>query len=159
MEQENMNSELELDEIDNDLISSKQKGTITENRIVELVTLGSKGQLTCYIPTSDDDGIDLIINQKGHFNPLYLQVKSRYKLSKQGKFIQNVGISTFQSNKRFYIVFVYFNETNLEIENIWLIPSIEFQRKAFLKEAGDTYKSFYRITANPKQIERQMGRI
>jgi hypothetical protein len=146
-----LNEDIEDLEIIENLISSKQKGNITENRIVELVTLGSMGQLTCYLPNSDDDGIDLIVNMKGNFNTLYLQVKSRYKLSKQGKFIQNVGVSTFKANERFYIVFVYFNESNLEIENIWLIPSIDFQKIAFLKQAGDTYKSFFRITANPNQ--------
>lgn len=40
-----------------DKISSKQKGYITESRVAELITLGSQGQLTCYTPDSDDEGV------------------------------------------------------------------------------------------------------
>ncbi|GGG86221.1 hypothetical protein [Paenibacillus radicis (ex Gao et al. 2016)] len=142
-------NDLENEIINDNFISSKQKGNITENRVVELITLGSRGQLTCYMPNSDDDGIDIIVNPKGKFNPLFIQVKSRYTLNSKGKFIQNVGINTFNSHINFYIVFLYFNQISLEVETIWLVPSIEFESNAFLKKAGDTYKSFYRITANP----------
>lgn len=80
-------------------ISSKQKGDVTESRIVELITLGSFGQLTCYYtPKSDDDGIDLIINKKSNFGPIFIQIKSRFKLNKGKQFIQNVGCATFKSH-------------------------------------------------------------
>ncbi|GGM38528.1 hypothetical protein GCM10011351_25760 [Paraliobacillus quinghaiensis] len=130
-------------------ISSKQKGDVTESRVVELVTLGSVGQLTCYTPTSDDDGIDLIINKKGDFKPIFIQVKSRFKLAKGRQFIQNVGLSTFKSHKSFYIIFIYFNENTFEVECVWLIPSVDFERIAYLKKSGKNYKSFYRFAANP----------
>lgn len=117
--------------------------------MVELVTLGSLGQLTSYVPKSDDDGIDIIINKKGDFRPLFIQVKSRFSLSKNGQFIQNVGQSTFKSHPAFYIIFLLFNETTFEVETVWLIPSTEFEQKAYLKSSGFTYKSFYRFSANP----------
>lgn len=72
-------------------ISTKQKGAITENRASEIITLSSRGRLTCYTPNSDDDGIDLIVNPKGTFKPLFIQVKSPFKLQKSGQFIQNWG--------------------------------------------------------------------
>lgn len=131
-------------------ISSKQKGAISENRASEIITLSSKGRLTCYTPNSDDDGVDLIINPKGTFKPLFIQVKSRFKLQKSGQFIQNVGVNTFIANKSFYILFIYFNDITLEIDKLWLLPSIDFKEIAYEKEAGETYKSFLRFSANPK---------
>lgn len=141
---------MDLNEFLVDQISSKQKGNITENRVVELITLGSKGRLTCYTPNSDDDGIDIIVNQKGQFKSLYIQVKSRYTLNKANQFIQNVGLSTFNIDVNFYIIFVYFNPNTLEIESLWFVPSVEFKDNSYLKKAGDTYKPFYRFSANPR---------
>lgn len=139
----------DFDDIRN-YISTKQKGNITENRASEIITLSSLGQLTCYTPNSDDDGIDLIINPKASFKPIFIQVKSRFKLQKSGQFIQNVGVKTFLADHSFYLLFIYFNNETLEIDNIWLIPSHEFQNIAYKKKAGENYKSFFRFSANPK---------
>lgn len=128
-------------------ISSKQKGDIIENRTSEMITLSSKGRLTCYTPNSDDDGIDLIVNPRNEFKPLFIQIKSRFVLQKSGRFIQNVGKNTFSANEMFYLMFVYFNQSTLEVERIWLVPSVDFEKLAFDKKEGETYKSFYRINA------------
>jgi hypothetical protein len=130
-------------------ISSKQKGDITENRTIEIITLSSKGKLTCYSPNSDDDGIDLIINPKSEFKPIFIQVKSRFVLQKSGSFIQNVGKKTFAANRTFYVLFVYFNQETLEVDKLWLIPSTDFSSFAFDQKEGKTYKSFYRFSASP----------
>lgn len=133
-------------------ISSKQKGYISENRASEIITVSSNGMLTCYIPSSDDDGIDIIVNLRNSFNPLFIQVKSRFNLSKSGQFQQNVGTKTFLANQNFFLLFLYFGSKSLEIEKLWLIPSIDFERIAFEKKAGKTYKSFFRFSANPKSL-------
>ena len=130
-------------------ISSKQKGLISENRIAEIITLGSIGALTCYTPNSDDDGIDLIINPKGQIKPLFLQVKGRFKLQKTRQFIQNVGVNTFVAHPSFYLVFAYYNLEVVDVQHLWLVPSMEFVDIAYEKSAGETYKSFYRFSANP----------
>lgn len=70
-----------------DFISTKQKGAITENRASEIITLSSRGRLRCYTPNSDDNGIDLIVNPKGTFKPLFIQVNSRFKLQETGQFV------------------------------------------------------------------------
>lgn len=138
-----------------DKISSKQKGYITESRVAELITLGSRGQLTCYTPDSDDDGIDIIVNLKGEFRTIYVQVKSRFKLNKNKRFVQNVGLKTFKSHPSFYIIFMHFNPDDLEVDTVWLIPSEEFEKLAYFKSEGKSYKSFYRFNANPKsEIDR-----
>lgn len=150
---------IQAEKLDEDIhISSKQKGAITENRVAEIVTLSSRGQLTCYTPNSDDDGIDLIVNLKGDIQPIFIQVKGRFKLQKNGAYIQNVGLNTFTSNHRFYLLFVYFNKNNLEVEKLWLVPSYEFASLAHKQKEGDTYKSFFRFTANPKSTKDKWSR-
>ena len=138
--------------------SSKQKGKIVENRAIEIITLTSNGKLTCYSPNSDDDGIDLIVKPKSEFKPIFLQVKSRFKLQKNRQFIQNVGIKTFQSNKYSYLLFIYFPIDKLEVEKLWLIPSEDFKRLAYEKKAGKTYKSFYRFSATPFSLKNKWAK-
>jgi hypothetical protein len=45
-------------------ISAVQKGNIVEARVAELITLYGDN-LACYRPISDDEGIDLIVKEKG----------------------------------------------------------------------------------------------
>ncbi|MCR9173574.1 MAG: hypothetical protein NXI10_13820 [bacterium] len=134
-------------------ISSKQKGDVTENRESEIIMLGSNGRLTCYTPNSDDDGIDLIINPKSEFKPIFIQVKSRFVLQKSGRFVQNVGKGTFSANKNFFLLFMYFDEASMEVDTLWFIPSIEFASLAYDKKEGKTYKSFYRFNAGPNSTK------
>ncbi len=130
-------------------LSSKQKGDIIENRVAETIALSSKGNLTCFTPYTDDDGIDLIINKKGKYTPLFLQVKGRFVLQKNGSYIQNIGKQTFRENDHFYLLFVYFCISTLEVKTLWLIPSSDLAQKAYDKKAGKTYKDFYRFNAFP----------
>ena len=108
-------------------LSSTQKGVVAVNRASEIIILSSNGKLTCYTPIADDDGIDLIINSKGSYKPIFLQVKSCFKLQKSGAFVQDVGVKTFRANKSFFILFIYFNIKTLEIDTLWLIPSFKFK--------------------------------
>lgn len=137
------------------MLSSKQKGNIAENRVIELLTYSTDGRATCYRPVADDDGIDIIVNLKSNLSPIFVQVKSRFKLNKNKRYIQNVGANTFSENDRFYLVFLLINGSTLEIDCLWLIPSKEFKKKAYLKKEGDTYKSFYRFSANPSSVADQ----
>ncbi|HEX7904916.1 MAG TPA: hypothetical protein VF487_13650 [Chitinophagaceae bacterium] len=142
----------QLDRLDVEItnISTKQKGNISENRISEIVTLSSKGKLTCYTPNSDDDGIDLVVNPRGAITPIFIQIKSRFVLQKNGRYIHNVGKKTFVTHKCFYLLFVYFNQLTLEVDKLWLIPSNDFAVLAYDKAEGKSYKSFYRFNAGPQ---------
>ena len=59
-------------------VSTKQKGDIAEARIAELITLYGDTTLSCYKPISDDEGIDLIVKEKGSLKTMYIQIKSRF---------------------------------------------------------------------------------
>ncbi len=130
-------------------LSSKQKGNILEKRFIELASLGSNGGLSCYTPDSDDDGIDIIVNQKGLFRPLFIQVKSRFKKNKNGFFSQDIRVSTFKSDKRFYICFFLYCVEKYDLSTIWLVPSTDFEEKAIVVHSIPS-KQTLRFAANPR---------
>ena len=130
-------------------ISSKQKGNILETRFIELASLGSKGELSCFTPDSDDDGIDIIVNRKSQFKPVFFQIKSRYKLNANNSYSQDIGTNTFRENEKFFICFFLFSSIEYIIEQIWLIPSKDFFEKS-VELNPKNYKQKLRFTANPK---------
>lgn len=115
-------------------ISTMMKGKIAEDWIASLVTLYGDQALSCYRPISDDEGIDLIVKQKGPIldKTLYLQIKSRYNLTEKGKaFVSTVKASTVVDSYRMAIIFCYFDFVIGEFQdNLWFIPAIDFLDKA-----------------------------
>lgn len=74
-------SEDEAEEIiDIGEVSSQGKGNIVESRIKELIILYSQGILNVYEPAADIEGIDLVVLKRKIFQPLFIQVKSKFKL-------------------------------------------------------------------------------
>lgn len=132
-------------------LSTKQKGDIVENRVSEIITLSSNGYLTCFSPNTDDDGIDLIINPKGAFSPIFLQVKGRFISNQKKMYIQNVNISTFRSDNKFLILFVLFNSSSLEVDTLWLVPSDVIESDAVYLQPGEKHKASYRFNASLKE--------
>lgn len=105
-------------------LSNHIKGNIAEDRIKEYILFHSENRLTVFKPILDDNGIDLIVMQKGNFNPIYLQIKSRYTdPGEDGTFLQ-ISAKTFHAHPSFFIVGVNFDHDSLEIiDDILLIPS------------------------------------
>ncbi len=131
-----------------DELSSKQKGNILETRFIELIGLGSDGRLSCFTPDSDDDGIDIMVNKKGEFKPVFFQVKSRFKLNSNGVYSQDIGTNTFRVHERFYLCFFLYNVSDYDIDLIWLIPSADFQEKA-IEVNPQNYSQRLRFAASP----------
>ena len=61
-------------------ISSKQKSDIAEARIAELITLYDDTTLSCYKLLSDDEGIDLIVKEKGSLKTMHIVCFFNYLL-------------------------------------------------------------------------------
>ena len=122
-------------------LSSQAKGNIVEDRIKELVVLQGQGLLSVYRPVTDTQGIDLIVTKNGMFQPLFLQVKSRYNVEESGTFIMRIGSRTFVPHHSYFVVGAYFNPKRLEIdENLLLIPSTEISKARKVKgNWGEAY--------------------
>ena len=129
-------------------ITNKQKGTIIENLVVELITFGSNGALTCYTPNADDDGVDIILNQKGDINPLFVQVKSRFSLEKNGRYAHNIGVNTCKNHELLYYLFLLYNQLERDIQCVWVVPSRDLFKNIKVSEISGR-QNHLRFGANP----------
>jgi hypothetical protein len=123
-------------------LPSQIKGNIVEQRIAELILLYGQGLLNVYKPISDIEGIDLIVVKRGIFQPIFIQVKSRYNLRNDN--IQ-VGIkyNNFKSHHSFFVVAAYFNPKEIDIHDYLIfISSEKFKKTANVVNRGKDKASY-----------------
>ncbi len=110
-----------------DKLNSKQKGDIAEARIAELITLYGKEGLSCYKPTSDHEGIDLIVKRRGKLQVSYIQVKSTYGYKDNRGFVSTVKEQGIIDSYKMLLVFVYFDLSEGDIfDHIFCVPAPDF---------------------------------
>jgi len=137
-------------------LSSKQKGDIAEARVAELIVLYGRRALSCYKPLSDDEGIDVIVKERGtSLKTLYLQVKSRFALSPPGRhnFVQTPAKDSIVDSYQMALVFVYFDPDKGDIhDKLWFVPAPDFIKLAHLIPANKAKnrKARYRFNASVK---------
>ncbi len=123
LEEKELSKEEAKEILDLSGLSSAAKGDLVEDRIKELILLYGQGLLSVYRPASDTEGIDLIVVKNGVFQPIFLQVKSRYIL-RRNSIITSVRLKTFNPHHTYYVVIAYFDPLKLEIgENVLLVPT------------------------------------
>ncbi len=126
-------------------LSSISKGDIVEDRVKELILLYGQGLLNVYKPVSYTEGIDLIVVKSGVFQPLFLQVKSRFNLQKNRAIIADISLKTFTPHHSYFVVIAYFNPSTLEINDyILFIPTEEIKENAVI--VNTKYGQRYRVT-------------
>lgn len=135
--------------IDTGEISATAKGRIVENRIKELITLHGQGVLTVYEPASDIEGIDLVVLKKNVFQPLFIQVKSKFKL-RGDNFQIGIKEKALRVHHTAFIIGAYFNPRKMDIDDYLIfIPSEIFIKKANIVRRG-TPKALYVLNARLK---------
>jgi len=118
-------------------ISTKQKGDIAEARIAELITLYGDKALSCYKPLSDDEGIDLIVKEKGSLKTMYLQIKSRFGDNPDAIFTATTKTSSIIDNYSMAVIFCFFNTEEGDLwDYLWFVPAPDFIKKANKLEGG-----------------------
>lgn len=121
-------------------ISTKQKGDIAEARIAELITLYGDTNLSCYKPISDDDGIDLIIKEKGTLKTMYVQIKSRYGSDPNEVFTATVKASNMIEHYSVGVIFCYFDTEQGDLwDYLWFIPAPAFTKSAHKLDNGRAF--------------------
>jgi len=105
-------------------ISTKQKGDIAEARIAELITLYGDTTLSCYKPISDDEGIDLIVKEKGSLRTMYIQVKSRFGDKPDKTFTATIKASGVGDNYSTAVIFCFFDTEEGDLwDYLWFVPA------------------------------------
>ena len=131
-------------------LSSQAKGDIVEDRIKELVLLYGQGLLNVYKPTNDTEGIDLIVVKNGVYQPLFLQIKSNYKLHVGRNLLVKVGDRTLHPQHTLFVVGAYFNPKELEInDKLAFIPSEIVQKEGQKVKLSGT-NTGHRVTVSLK---------
>jgi len=129
--------------IDTGIIPSQAKGNIVENRIKELIILYGQGVLNVYEPAADIEGIDLVVLKRKIFQPLFIQVKGKFKL--RGKNILQIGIksSALNPHHTLFIVGAYYNPQKMDIDDyLVFIPSKVFIVRANVVNRGKKNELF-----------------
>lgn len=112
-------------------ISSKQKGDIAEARIAELISLYGDTALSCYRPISDDEGIDLIVKEKGSLKTVYIQIKSRFGETVGGPFVAHVKKKSITEHYSRVVVFCFFDTEEGDLwDFLWVVPAPDFIKNA-----------------------------
>jgi len=118
-------------------VSTKQKGDITEARIAELVTLYGDTTLSCYKPISDDEGIDLIVKEKGSLKTMYIQIKSRFGDNPDEIFTATTKTTGVSDNYSMAIVFCFFDTEEGDLwDYLWFVPAPDLIKLANKLDGG-----------------------
>lgn len=118
-------------------ISSRQKGDIAEARIAELVTLYGDTTLSCYKPLSDDEGIDLIVKEKGSLKTMYIQIKSRFGDNPDGAFVATTKSVSIADNYSMALIFCFFDTEEGDLwDYLWFVPAPDFIKMANKLDGG-----------------------
>lgn len=118
-------------------VSTKQKGDIAEARIAELITLYGDTTLSCYKPISDDEGIDLIVKEKGSLKTMYIQIKSRFGDNPDEIFTATTKAATVVDNYSTAVVFCFFDTEEGDLWNyLWFVPAPDLLKAANQLDSG-----------------------
>lgn len=118
-------------------VSTKQKGDIAEARIAELITLYGDTTLSCYKPISDDEGIDLIVKEKGSLKTMYIQIKSRFGDDPDDIFTATTKTASISDNYSMAIVFCFFDTEEGDLwDYLWFVPAPELIKHANKLDGG-----------------------
>ncbi len=111
-------------------LGSSQKGKVVESLIAATCIIGSDGKLSVGVPFVDDDGVDLMFTPKGGGGTIFVQVKSRFSLMKNGSYRSMVRKKTFNTRDDYFVLFAHFDLSKMQLgDTLWLIPSIDFKKK------------------------------
>lgn len=118
-------------------LSTMAKGDIVEDRIKETILLYGQGELSVYKPVSDNEGIDLIVVKNGMFQPLFLQVKGRFKLRKGNSLLCDVRLKTFKPHHSYFVVGAFFDPATLDVyDRLLFVPSAVVEKEGGLVNKG-----------------------
>lgn len=118
-------------------VSSKQKGDISEARIAELITLYGDNEVSCFKPISDDEGIDLIVKQKGKLKALYIQIKSRFGNDPSEIYTATIKANGAVDHYSMAYVFCYFDTSVGDVwQYLWFVPAPDLIKMANQLQGG-----------------------
>lgn len=109
---------------------SARMGKAVEHLVAATCILTSGLELNVSTSLVDDEGVDLVFHRRDAPNTLAVQVKSRSMnastIKSKGRFLANVGASTFRPRRDLYLLFVAVDTDEGTFDPAWLVPSVDF---------------------------------
>ena len=110
-------------------LSDAQKGRIMEQLVAATLMLQSEGTLRVSVPLVDDEGVDLVVGNRLNDKTLLLQIKSRFVLTRKGRYRPNVRRATCKPDSNKFLLFVFYEKASANLgESCWLIRATDFCR-------------------------------
>jgi hypothetical protein len=128
---------------------SSLKGKAVEHLVAATCILIGNGALNVSTSFVDDEGVDLVFHHRGGSTTLAVQVKARFKGTRQvedGYVLANIGASTFAPRPDLYLLFVLADATTGSFGPVWFVPSQDF---ATLTRASARGRHRFRASLNP----------
>lgn len=121
------------------------------DKVIDYINSGVSGRLIIYKPEKNIYEADLSVERRANYKEkgMYIQINSLIIPSKDAIiFIKDFPQESFNAEKNFYLLFVYFDKERQKIDDyIWLIPSLDFQDIAeVIKLEGD--KKIFRFESS-----------
>lgn len=104
------------------LLTSTQKGKVTEQLVASALLIASNGRLAPFVPLADDHGLDLIVLDKITRRTIAIQVKSAMANASRGTVQFDVRKQTYSMAKGEYLLMVVFEPARMALAASWLIP-------------------------------------
>ena len=116
-------------------------GRAIEDIVEAYALLTGHGRITASRPSSDVDHKDFIIDERGGYRSVYLQVKGVTQLNALGQIRMQVVFRETEvlSSPRFLYLFVFLDPKTVSIRRMYLIPSPDFNRMAPRAKARPGY--------------------
>ena len=107
-------------------------GYVIECLVEAYILTGARGKLTTARPNPDVDHKDFLVDERGGYKSLYIQVKGSPNLQRYGilKISVDFRAGTEMADPRLLYVFCLFDIETLTLTRVWLVPSSSFHRLA-----------------------------
>jgi len=122
--------------VEEQVVSTVQKGAIGEAIIAAWLAIGSDGRLSCFSPIADDGGIDLLAYDKHTGRSWPIQVKTRTKTITKNIVHFQVRRATFNAWPNAFLIaaLMSYETTKLSVRRAWLVPMGELAQVGKVSE-------------------------
>jgi hypothetical protein len=113
--------------------SASDIGYVAERLVEAYAVAGSGWRLGSFRPGVDADHKDMVVDERGGFRSLYVQVKSATHPDREGRvvaFADYPEAAVPESPRLVYVVGLL-SVATIELARIWVVPSADFNRLAY----------------------------
>ena len=132
------------------LLTSTQKGKVTEQLVASALLIASNGRLSPFVPLADDHGFDLIVLDKATRRSIAIQVKSAIANASRGTVEFNVRKQTFSQSKGEYLLMVVFEPVRIALAASWLVPMAVVPNVSTAKDEKYAFAPSLKATTNDR---------